>query len=209
MVIGDLIDQSIAKTDAIDADLDQEANVAETPEWARSVRSPAELAADMIPTLAPGVYQPTTPMLRDRFAKFGRWLRATHGHWLSLSDMAALWGEPDEPLLRDIAAMREGGEKGWPNEASALFRPERLSLFAGSDLSNEKIYLLWLEFEDEPELWVYDSNGEARYRDLASYLQAYLTDDLSAFDRSWRAQSSDLPYRWPTDAPPDLHTPSS
>ena len=77
-------------------------------------------------------------------------------------------------------------EENWPNEASALFRPERLSLFACSDLTNEKIYLLWLDFEDEPELWVYDANGESRYKDLAEYLTAYLADDVSAAGRAWR-----------------------
>ena len=73
------------------------------------------------------------------------------------------------------------------DDASTLFRPERLSLFAGSEYSNERIYLLWLDFEDEPELWVYDANGESRYHDLAAYLQAYLAEDVSAASISWRA----------------------
>jgi hypothetical protein len=67
-----------------------------------------------------------------------------------------------------------------------LFKPERLSVFACSDLTNEKIYLLWLDFEDEPELWAYDSNGESRYKDLREYLEAYLADDISAMERRWR-----------------------
>ncbi|MCW4461239.1 hypothetical protein OK349_05930 [Sphingomonas sp. BT-65] len=79
------------------------------------------------------------------------------------------------------------GAEGWPNDPYILFRPERLSLFAGSEYNYEKIYLLWLDFEDEPELWVYDANGESRYRDLACYLRAYLTDDVSAASISWRA----------------------
>ena len=153
----------------------------------RTVQDPAEEAVDNVPTLAKGIYRPVTPMLQARFAAFGRWKRATHGHWLSASDMAALWDEPADPLLREIREMREAAEEDWPNDASALFRPERLSLFAGSDVSNEKIYLLWRDFEDEPELWVYDSNGEGRYRDLAAYLTAYIEDDQSAFERPWRA----------------------
>jgi hypothetical protein len=45
--------------------------------------------------------------------------------------------------------------------------------------------LLWLDDEDEPELWVYDSNGESRYKDLAEYLKAYINDDLSAASKRW------------------------
>jgi hypothetical protein len=48
------------------------------------------------------------------------------------------------------------------------------------------MFLLGLEFEDEPEFWVYDSNGESRYKDLAEYLNAYLNDDLTAAERRWK-----------------------
>lgn len=145
-----------------------------------------------IPTLRPATFKPFTPQLRQRYELFGRWERATHGHWLGLDDMETLWEKaiPDK-LLESIRESRIAGEENWPNEASALFKPEHLSLFAGSDISNEKIYLLWLEFEDEPELWVYDSNGESRYKDLAEYLQAYLTDDISASARHWRLSEAE------------------
>jgi hypothetical protein len=86
---------------------------------------------------------------------------------------------------------KRGLEEGWPNAAPVLFRPQRLSLFAASDLNYESIYLLWLEFEDEPELWVYDANGESRYKDLAEYLKAYLNDDLSAAGRHWKLAEAD------------------
>src|SRR5258706_9694205 len=137
-----------------------------------------------VPTLMRGEYRPFAPVpprfnesaqLRERFELFGRWETATHGHWLGLDDMEALWKDAvDDEFLQRIKSSRVAAEENWPNEASALFRPERLSLFACSDLTNEKIYLLWLDFEDEPELWVYDSNGESRYKDLAEYLTAYL-----------------------------------
>ena len=127
-------------------------------------------------------------MLRKRFERCGRWTTASHGHWLSATDMEALWSDGGaDPFVEGVKQMQIAGAAGWPNEASALFRPERLSLFAGSEYSYEKIYLLWLDFEDEPELWVYDANGESRYRDLATYLQAYLADDVSAASMSWRA----------------------
>lgn len=186
-MIDDLIWRAVAKTEAIAAELNAAHLTQPPPEWAIPARSDPAPSPEQIPTLAKGVYRAVSPMLRSRFEAFGRWRLATHGHWLSIGDMAALWGESDDPLLRAIAEMRKVGESDWPNEASALFRPERLSLFAGSDVSNEKIYLFWLDFEDEPELWVYDSNGESRYRDLATYLQAFLDDDVSAAERSWRA----------------------
>lgn len=149
---------------------------------------PATPLGQGIPTLKPGEYRPFTPQLRERYEIFGRWERATHGHWLGLEDMEALWREGgDDELLGRIKEARLAGEENWPNEVSALFRKERLSLFAGNDLvSNESIYLLWLDFEDEPEVWVYDSNGESRYKDLEEYLKAYLSDDISASERRWR-----------------------
>ena len=140
-----------------------------------------------IPTLRSREYRPFTPQLKERYELFGRWVTATHGHWLGLDDMEALWSTTiEDDFLAGIKSQRLAGEEGWPNEASALFKPERLSLFACSDVTNEKIYLLWLDFEDEPELWVYDSNGESRYKDLREYLNAYLADDISAAERLWR-----------------------
>lgn len=141
-----------------------------------------------IPTLKVGVYHESSPMLTDRYDMFGRWERATHGHWLSIADMEAVWEDhTEEDLLERVKINRAACEGHWANDAAALFRPERLSLFAGDDNGNERIYLLWLDFEDEPEVWAYDSNGESRYRDLQAYLEAYLSDDLSASERSWRA----------------------
>ena len=125
-------------------------------------------------------------MLRKRFEENGRWERATHATWLSLDDMASLWEEA--PADRSRAAYKisyETAKEDWPNHATGLFKDERLTLFAVSDLDNESIVLLWLDFEPEPEVWVYDANGESRYRNLEDYLDAYLTDDISAARRSW------------------------
>lgn len=79
-----------------------------------------------IPTLKDGVYREISPMLAERYKMFGRWEKATHGHWL------------------------------------------------------------WIDFEDEPEFWVCDSNGESRYMNIKEYLEAYLSDDVSAAERTWR-----------------------
>lgn len=141
-----------------------------------------------IPTLQPGVFRLGSPMLEERFKLFGRWTTASHGHWLSAADMEALWSDDQtDAFVHGVKQRQAASAEGWPNDASSLFHPERLSLFAGSEYSNERIYLLWLDFEDEPELWVYDANGESRYRDLATYLRAYLAEDVSAAAISWRA----------------------
>ena len=147
---------------------------------------PATPLGPGIPTLRIGEYRPFTPQLKERYELFGRWEMATHGHWLGLSDMESLWKTPIEnDFLDEIQSHRLAGETERPNEASSLFKPERLSLFAGSDINYEKIYLLWLDCEDEPELWVYDPNGESRYKDLEEYLNAFLAGDISACERRW------------------------
>jgi hypothetical protein len=161
-----------------------------TPEAPGPQASPPTAFERGIPTLSPGVHRPVSPMLRARFDLWGRWTTASHGHWLSAADMEAPWLDAEalaDPLLDGIRESRAAGAEGWPNEASTLFRPERLSLFAGSDYTYEKIYLLWLDHEDEPELWIYDANGESRYRDLSAYLRAYVSSDVSAASLSWRA----------------------
>ena len=57
--------------------------------------------------------------------------------------------------------------------------------FAASDNSYEMICLIWFDGIEEPELWVYDCNGESRYKNLTSYLQAYIDDDVSACSVKW------------------------
>lgn len=149
---------------------------------------PGTKGETQVPTLKPGVYRDCSPMLAVRFQVLGRWMEATHGHWLDASDMASLWAAPNpDLLLAGIYSMHIAGKENWPNIASSLFLPERLSLFAGSDIGNERVFLLWLDFEDEPEVWAYDSNGESRYGDLRKYLEAYMNGDVSVSQKSWRA----------------------
>jgi hypothetical protein len=178
-LIGDLLKRAMAETAALDLE-------------AGSCKDPAKIlpAAPLgtgIPTLRAGVYQPFTPQPKERYELFGRWEKATHGHWLGLNDMEALWKTHiEDSFLADIQSQRLAVEGGWPHQAANLFGPERLSLFACCDVTREKIYLLWLICKDEPELWVYDSNGESRYKDLKDYLDAYLADDIRASERRWR-----------------------
>lgn len=143
---------------------------------------PPELPIHSIPTLEKGVYKTLSPMLQERFKLFGHWLEAR----LSLAEMQALWGNVQDARLAEIKAMQVSASEHWEDEVSSLFRKNRLSLFAGSADTNEKIYLLWLDSKIEPEIWVYDTNGEARYANLAEYLIAYLADDLLAYERSWK-----------------------
>jgi hypothetical protein len=141
-------------------------------------------ALDQIATLQVGVFRPLSAQLRGRFAQFGAWLEATHAEWLSLADITALWEPRDATALarqKNLTVLSQN----WPNDATALFRADRISVFALGQEGTERIYLLWFDSMDEPELWVYDTNGEAHYRDLQSYLEAYLTDDLSAYEENW------------------------
>ncbi|END3794343.1 hypothetical protein OM226_11655 [Escherichia albertii] len=142
-----------------------------------------------IPTLKNGVWQKASPMLQARFAHCGCWLSATHGSWLSISDMEMLWQEHIEnTFLNEIKMNAEASRDNWDNHVWGLFHSNRLSLFAGSDFSYEMVFLLWLDSSVEPEVWVYDCNGESRYKDFDDYLKAYLCDDVSACSRSWRAE---------------------
>jgi hypothetical protein len=174
-MIKELIEQAIQKTERIYA---PHINLRFTP------AVPLERG---IPTLKPGVFRPLTPQLKKRYEMFGRWENATHGHWLGLDDMETLWRDAiDDQLLEEIKISRVAGEEHYPGDASSLFRPERLCLFAGDDNNYEKIYLLWTDFGEEPEPWVHDPNGTSRYKDLANYLKAYLADDLSASESPWQ-----------------------
>ena len=87
-----------------------------------------------------------------------------------------------EGIVRDIKASKDY----WEDHATGLFAPNRISIFAASDNGYEMICLIWFDGTEEPELWVYDCNGESRYKDLAAYLQAYIDDDVSASEVKWK-----------------------
>ena len=126
-----------------------------------------------VPTLEKGVYRNVSPMLKIRYGAFGKWINATHED------------EKDERLIgivRDIKASKDY----WEDHATGLFAPNRISIFAASDNGYEMICLIWFDGTEEPELWVYDCNGESRYKDLAAYLQAYIDDDVSASEVKWK-----------------------
>lgn len=146
--------------------------------------APAEPHTMQIPTLQVGRYRPLSPQLTDRFALFGAWPEATHADWLSLTEMQDLWA-PSSPVAtarkQNVAIIAAN----WQNDAVALFKEDRISIFALSEEGTERMYLLWFDCIDEPEVWVYDTNGEAHYRDLKAYLQAYLDDDLTAYAKPW------------------------
>lgn len=135
-----------------------------------------------IPTMEVGVYRPLTNLLKARFEKIGAWEDATHGDWLDQNEMVLLWNVPgDNDRIKEIASRVVAAIRSWDNDAGRLFKPGQISVFAASRYTFERIYLVWLDDVDEPQVWVYDSNGEARYKDLLSYLIAYLEEDLSAY----------------------------
>lgn len=141
---------------------------------------------ETIPTLDPSVQRAATPMLRKRFAFCGAWELATHGDWLSIDEIEALTrGDMTDERLCGIDANRKASTLGWMNDAGGLFLPSRLTYFAGTRNSYERVYLLWLDDKAEPEVWAYDTNGEARYVNLDAYLTAYLADDFAAYDARW------------------------
>jgi hypothetical protein len=140
-----------------------------------------------IPTLKKDYFRDFTPQLTERYEFAGRWEFATRGDWLSLEDMAALWDDScQDEWIKEVSRSRTSSESHWMNDAASLFRPERLSLFAGTNEGYERIYLLWLDDIEEPEVWAYDSNGESRYADLSAYLTAYISDDISQSRRHWK-----------------------
>lgn len=139
-----------------------------------------------VPTLEKGVYRNVSPMLKIRYGAFGKWINAAHGDWLDTKEMESLWNEDEKDerligIVRDIKASKDY----WEDHATGLFAPNRISIFAASDNGYEMICLIWFDGTEEPELWVYDCNGESRYKDLAAYLQAYI-DDVSASEVKWK-----------------------
>lgn len=140
-----------------------------------------------VPTLENGIYRKPSPMLKVRYELLGRWLNATHGDWLDVEEMESLWCESvaDERLAGIVRSVRASMDN-WEDHAAGLFALNRISIFAASDNGYEMICLIWFDGTEEPELWVYDCNGESRYKDLVSYLQAYIDDDVSASAVKWK-----------------------
>lgn len=151
------------------------------------IAEPESEELSRIPTLEQGTYRALSPQLKARFARLGAWHDATHGDWLSPSEMEKLVaGNLDTPRLKGIKANLDAAAEHWPNDVASLLRPERLSYFAASEFTPERIYLVWFDGHEEPELCVYDVNGEHRYRDLHSYLVAHLSDDEEEVDQTWK-----------------------
>ena len=124
-------------------------------------------------------------MLKERYSAFSYWRNATHANWLSLEEMAMLWQDNPTPYVIQLKNQIKAFSENWPNDASSLFKDNRISVFAIDDNGNEHIYMIWLDDIDEPEFWIYDSNGMARYKNIKTYLEAYLLDDLSAYNKWW------------------------
>lgn len=140
---------------------------------------------EKIPTLEPNYYRPISPMLKVRFNILSHLLDATHGDWLSIKEMELLWDDDiQDTRIRDIKNNLIANIENWENNAGALFKKNRLSLFAGSAYTYEQIYLLWLDGFEEPQLWIYDTNGEARFIDLDDYLKSFIDDDVTVYEKS-------------------------
>ena len=145
----------------------------------------ADKQFEKVPTLEPGVYRKASPMLMSRFQMLGYWKNATHGDWLSLTEMESLWANNDSSYIENIKEQIVAVSENWANDACALFKKNRITIYAAEGNGYERIYIVWFDEVEEPELWVYDTNGMARYKNLLCYLKAYLNDDLSAYNNSW------------------------
>lgn len=134
----------------------------------------------LVPTLQVNTYQPISPMLKERFKLINNWEDATHADWLSIDEMEQLW--ENKPIsnqrMKGIKLSLDSHIENWENNLGSYAPYEQLSLFAGSAYTYEHIYLFWGNKNIEPELWVYDVNGETRFDNL----DEYLIDFLSYFD---------------------------
>ena len=140
-----------------------------------------------IPTLKNNYFRPLSPMLQSRFEKFGGWEESTHGDWMDVIEMEIFWeSHITDERLSGIVTNVNSSINNWQNDAGSIFNDKRISVFAGSRYTYERIYLVWFDCIEEPELWVYDTNGEARYKDLLSYLESYINDDISSFSKKWK-----------------------
>ncbi|MBO0931230.1 hypothetical protein [Fibrella aquatilis] len=178
--INELIDKVI---------LMQDASMKDYPELMEEYqRHPVPANSDLtkVPTLLPNYYQAISPMLHERFKRFGTWTWGPLGNWLSLEDMENIcrdWDKvkPENDYVSWLKAIAEN----WENDAIRLFRPERISVFAANRDSYERIYLMWFDSMEEPELWIEDSNGVGRFKDFSAFLQWLPVEDISTYEPHW------------------------
>lgn len=146
-----------------------------------SIVHPRESHSKEIPTLKKENYREASPMLLERFNFAGAWEDSTHGDWLSISEMKYLWLNESKILNERIKEIKENLlsiSENWANDAISLFKSNRISVFAASNYTNERIYLIWFDDIIEPELWVYDVNGFSRFENLEYYLDSYINDKV-------------------------------
>ena len=144
------------------------------------IRKPIK-KTNLIPTLQKGNYKKMSSQLLYVYEVIGSWEDSTHGDWLDFNTMELFWGDTINPLVNNVKAIIDN----WENDIAKLFKESRISIFAGSEYTNERVYLVWFDSTEEPEVWVYDTNGETRFKDISCYLKAYLEDDLSLVNELW------------------------
>lgn len=127
--------------------------------------SPAESMHRGVPTLAPGKYQPLTPMLAERFRFCGDWQNAFIG--MTWPGIAALERAAKSRKVRyEVRTRREY----WEGSAPALFPDERLSLLGFDLVEGDAIYLIW-NGKREPSVAWYASQHEQTFRSLNGLLR--------------------------------------
>lgn len=127
--------------------------------------SPAESVRRGVPTLAPGKYQPLTPMLAERFRFCSDWNNAFIG--MTWSGIAALERAAKSRKVRSEVRTRR---EYWEGSAPALYPDEQLS-FLGFDLvDGAAIYLIW-NGKQEPSIAWYEAQHEDTFRNLNGLLK--------------------------------------
>ena len=135
--------------------------------------SPAESARRGVPTLAPGKYQPLTPMIAERFRFCGDWHNAFIG---------MIW--PGVSALERAARSRKVKEevrtrrKYWEGSAPAMYPDEKLALLGFDLVDGSAIYLVWTGNQEPSVAW-YEAQHEDTFRNLNGLLR-YLVGDAKA-----------------------------
>ncbi len=101
-----------------------------------------DLSISKIPTLQPNVYREFSPLLEIRYKMFSSWILASHGNWLSLKEMQELWQDDNSEYITNIKEQLLASKEWWGNDATTLFKDERISIFAAEEFGNERIYLI-------------------------------------------------------------------
>lgn len=143
-----------------------------------SIIHPVQEVGDVIPALEKGKCHRISPMLKERFSLLGKWEDATHGDWLDLGEMKNLWlNESDaDERTKQFQSQIKAFVEHWEEHILSKVQRKNVTVFALSEYTYESIFLIWKD-AIEPEVWVYDVNGESHFKNIELYLVDYLNQE--------------------------------